>query len=129
MFSLVQWLSSALVTEADLATLNIGLPRKALSLAERLDALLFLLTVAQQNGLFNRAIFAFDHLDACLMAGQIEPLRQMGFFLTSIDKWIKLGCPIGILLGLNPSSTALRTLRKLSPKLHDRVELGLEWTQ
>jgi hypothetical protein len=129
MFSLVQWLSSTLVAEADLAMLSIGLPRKALSIAERLDALLFLLTVAQQNGLFNRAVFAFEHLDGCLRDGQIEPLRQIGFFLASVDKWVRIGCPIGILLGLNTGSTALRTLRKLSPKLHDRVELGLEWAQ
>ncbi len=128
--SFIRWVTASELSPADIARLEaVGVRRQLRVPAERSDALLFLLTLAAQNALFNRVLFAFDGVEHCLGTEQRETLRQLESFLSDTDRWVTLGCPIGIVLGFDASPANLAALRKASSKLHSRVRQGLEWAR
>jgi hypothetical protein len=130
--SFIRWVTASELTPSDVGQLEAaGIRRRLQVPAERSDALLFLLTLAAQNALFNRALFAFDNLEQCLDGGPhgVGILRQLDSFLGDVDRWVTLGCPIGIVLGFDASTSNLAALRKANSKLYARVRQGLEWAQ
>ncbi len=127
---LARWLTNEPLTDADREALRaVNVTRRIESPQERADVLLFLLTLAEHNSLVNRAVFTFDGLERLLGSAHRAALRQLDAFLGDVDRWVKLGCPIGIFLGFNATRTNLSALKRLNPKLHARVQAGLEWTQ
>lgn len=127
--SLTQWLQGYGLMETDIKVLTeIGIHKRVESDREKTDVLLFLLTLAAQNGLMSRAVFAFNGIDRALRPDSRSLLRQLDAFLGDLDRWVKLGAPVGAVLGIDTSRGGVSTLRKLNPKLAARIVTGLEWT-
>lgn len=88
------------------------------TLQERLDVMLFLLALANQNGLADRTVFVFDGVERAVRAGvdkRRDLLRQLYETATTFGRWGRLGSGAGMVLGMDP--TALETLGQY----HDRL--------
>jgi hypothetical protein len=128
--SVLQWVQGLPLTNEDISVLtSIGISKRVESDRERADILLFLLTLAAQNALLSRAIFAFNGIDRALRPDSRGLLRQLDSLLGDLDRWSRLGAPVGVILGLDTSRGGVSTMRKLNPKLAERVATGLEWTK
>jgi len=81
---------------------------------EKFDLACFVLTLGFQNDLVGPQVFAVDGLEK---AAEEAPSRRKKLFkdlqetLASLDHWAGLGCPTGVVLGVNGP------LKKFSPKL------------
>lgn len=87
--------------------------QRTLSRPDRLEALLFLLSLGVQNSLFERVIFVFDFPPEALWLGEIRSDLQM--FLEIAQRWLPMSLsPFGIVVGLE-GADVLR-LTRLHPK-------------
>jgi hypothetical protein len=119
------------LSDEDVSTLEeIGVRRRVTLDAERIDILLFLVTLAAQNGIINRMTLCFDGLEQALQSNRRALLRELDTFLATMDRWVGFShAPIGVMIGFNASARDLSQLRKLNPKLAERIEAGLVWTK
>jgi hypothetical protein len=128
--TILRWITDQPLTNEDAETLLIlGARKRVESVSERVDALLFLISLAAQNALLTRATFFFDDLERALLPDRHNTLRQLDEFLMNVDRWAtKLDCPIGVLIGFQANKQTMRALRRRNPKLYKRIETGLSWT-
>lgn len=126
----VKWLTASHLDTTDQVMLEAaGVTRRITSDQERLDVLIFLVTLAEHNGLLNRYILCFDGLERAIRPEKRTLLREMQTFLTTLDRWIRIAqSPIGVLIGMDTSPRQMSSLRKLCPKLADEIQAGLVWT-
>lgn len=126
----VRWLTASPLNTTEQAMLEAcGVTRRITSDQERLDVLCFLITLCHDNALLNRYVLCFDGLERALHPENRAQLREMNTFLATLDRWIRLTqTPIGVLIGMDASSTKLAALRRLNPKLADQIVAGLDWT-
>lgn len=129
--ALERFITRAAFSQADYQALLPVVPRRLVdSDHEAMDMLLFLLTLAAQNGVINRALFAFDGLEKILKPECRSELRQLDSFLGDVDRWVsKRGCPVGIAIGFDATRANLNLLKRLNPKLYTRIDAGLGWTR
>lgn len=128
--SIIRWVTNEPLSEVDRDILGLfGIARPIEQASDRLNVLFLLVTLAEQNALINRAVFALNDLEYVLRPEGRALLRQLDTFLGIVDRWSGLGCPIGIVLGFDASQRNMALLKRLNPKLHQRVELGLEWVR
>lgn len=107
-----------------------GIHREVLDVHERATLLLFMLTLASENGLLTRVIFGFEGFDDAIDREDILRLRQFASLMERLDTWVKVvRAPIGLMVGLNPTVNRLTQLKKLHKKLGARVEAGLGWAR
>lgn len=105
---------------------SLGIKRLITKDAERLDVACFLLSLACQNGLLERAIFLFDDLEHALQPNKRSMLRQLRDVLDAGRRWTRLGSnPLGVVLGFTGSQTDLQLLTKYNPTLATEVREGL----
>lgn len=127
--SVLQWLQGLPLTDEDIQRLTaIGIHKRVESDREKSDVLLFLLTLAAHNGLISRVVIAFNGIERALRPDSRALLRQLDAFCGDLDRWAKLGAPVGAVLGIDLSRGGVSSLRKLNVKLAERVTTGLEWT-
>jgi hypothetical protein len=127
----VRWLTASQLSASDLAMLEAaGVTRRVTSDQERMDVLFFLLTLAEHNTLLNRYVLCFDGLERALRPEKRSLLREMGSFLTTLDRWIRVAqTPVGVLIGMDTSPRQISALRRMNPKLGDAVVAGMSWIQ
>jgi hypothetical protein len=128
-FAITRWMTMAELSADDLRVLEkIGVTRRVQSDTERFDLLFFLITLASQNGILNRMTFCFDGLESALRSDKRSLLREMDLFLGAAERWVKFTqAPVGVLIGFGASEREMSQLRKLNPKLADRIEASLAW--
>lgn len=81
-------------TVRDLVLLGVG--RRVSGEAEKLDLLLFLLTLAAQNGLVRQVFAVMDNLESAERAR----LKELVFVVEACTRWAKIpGMPLGLVLG------------------------------
>ncbi len=112
------------------ALAEIGINRLVSSPAERLDVTCFLLSLAYQNGLLERAVFFFDDLEHALQPSKRSALRQLRDLLDCGRRWARIGgSPLGILVGFTGTRTDLQLLAKYNAGLTHDVNAGLAWAR
>jgi hypothetical protein len=129
MGAVIRWLSGETLGEGDrkaLAALGID---RLVAENERLGVLLFLFTLAYQNGLLERMVFVFDNLESALHPSERSTLRQLHVLLETGRRWARLGSPVGFLIGFTGSRSDLSLLGKLNSKLAEDVSAGLDWAR
>jgi hypothetical protein len=95
--------------------------RRSLSAEEQLGVLLFLLTLANQNGLLPTTFFVLSDLERVTRQDAVD----LHGILSALERWKPIGCPLRLLVtwdGLNKNA-----LRRLNPKLYKQVREGLHW--
>lgn len=110
------WLTEG---EEDLELLpGLGIENRPLTTHQRIDLLLFLLALAQQNSLIDAPVFVFDGLERA--PAQEIPLKELlqGLLemIEAVENWASLGSPAGILIGVSSGGT-LRSLRRHNGRL------------
>lgn len=95
--------------------------RRSLNPEDQVGVLLFLLTLANQNGLLPATIFVLSDLERVTRqdAGDLHGI------LSALERWKPIGCPLRLLVtwdGRNKTA-----LRRLNPKLYKQVREGLHW--
>lgn len=123
----VKWISMGNLDAHDIKCLtHAGVRRRVTSINERIDLLVFLLTVAEQNALILKSVFVFDGLEAA--CNDRPRLRELHTMMQGIARWSKaMETPIGFVLGLDLKRRP--QLRRANEKLSDDVTRGLEWTR
>jgi hypothetical protein len=94
-----------------------------LSPRERVDLLLFLFTLAQQNNLVTPTVFVFDGLDRALQQPIEASKRLLGGLLIlveAIEYWATLGSSVGLLIGM-PNRQVISQLRRSNVRLYRRL--------
>lgn len=130
-FAITRWMTGLELGDDDIRVLEkIGVGRRVSSVAERFDLLFFLVTLCAQNGLLNRMVLCFDGLERALQSSHRPVLRELDMFLGALERWVKFTqTPVGVLVGFGASEREKSQLRKLNPKLADRIVAGLAWTK
>ena len=73
----------------------------AASVGERYDTVMLWLTLGAQNDLFDRVILPLDGFDRAFRSNSMyQWYDELEAFLLSARKWSGLGCPLGILIGV-----------------------------
>jgi hypothetical protein len=131
MVHFTRWITGEpLGDEGRKALASIGINRLISSHTERLDVVCFLLSLACQNGLLERAIFLFDDLEHALQPNKRSVLRQLRDLLDCGRRWARIGgSPLGILIGFTGSRTDLQLLAKYNTVLMNDVTAGLAWAR
>jgi hypothetical protein len=126
-----RWLvGDPLDAEGEKVLSALGINRHVVSPVERLDVLCFLLCLACQNGLLERAVFFFDDLEHALQPNRRSQLRQLWDLLECSRRWVRIGgCPLGVLIGFTGSRADMQLLTKLHPKLSVDITAGLNRTR
>jgi hypothetical protein len=127
--AIVRWMTGTPLSMTEANELETaGVTRHINTDSERLDVLLFLITLAEQNGLLNRYVVCFDGLERVLTSDNRSLLREMQTFLTMVDRWVHLAqTPIGVLLGMDTSPRHMSTIRRLNKKLAETIDAGVAW--
>ena len=89
---------------------------------EQLDLTLFLVALATQSGVINRLTLSLDNVEQASLAGIKERrnyLRELDELVFACTRWEKLGCTLGIILGVERLS-----LLNPSPKLGKLLNSG-----
>lgn len=119
MGALLRWLCVADLSDSQQEMLEqSGIERNLETLPERLDMLLFLLALANQNGLADRTVFVFDGVERAVRAGadkRKDLLRQLYDTALTFTRWGRLGSGAGMVIGMDPD--ALETLGQYHEKL------------
>ncbi len=123
----LRWVLNEPLTVSDRAALSqIGVRRVVGTEQEQLDVFLFLLTLAGQNGLLNRAVLYFDKLERALDGAGRPILRQLHTLVLTGERWTKLGnCPLGVIVGFSAQTRDRTQLRRLHAKLATEIEVGI----
>lgn len=131
MNTFTRWLTGDALSADDRKTLSdLGIKRLVQKDAEKFDVACFLLSLACQNGLLERAVFLFDDLEHALQPSKRSALRHVRDLLDCARRWSRLGSnPLGILIGFTGSTTDLRLLDKYNGQLAVDVRAGLAWTR
>jgi hypothetical protein len=128
--TIIRWVSSEPLEAADYALLNqVRVQRLVKSEHERMDLLLCLATIASQSGLVGPVVLGYGELEEALYAHCRPALRQLCDVLGDVDRWSKLGSPVGVVVGFRNGRRDLPSLRRLNPKLAERIEAGLSWAK
>lgn len=124
--TMVRWLTGSELHPEDHNCLAVsGLHRRIMRDQERIGALLFLVTLATQNGLISKLVVGFDCLEAACCVNERGVLRQLHVLIGVADRWVHMfKSPIGFVIGFN--ETKLQALRKLNPRLASFVHESLE---
>lgn len=127
--TVVRWLTGNPLSMAEAHELEAaGATRRITTDRERFDVLLFLITLAEQNGLLNRYVICFDGLERVLTSDSRSLLREMQTFLTTVDRWVRFAqTPIGVLIGMDTNSRHMSLLQRLNKKLANDIEAGVAW--
>jgi hypothetical protein len=125
----IRWFTASHLAPTDQAMLEAaGVTRRVTTDQERLDILMFLITLSEHNGLLNRIVMCFDGLERVLRPEHRPLLRELDSFITTVDRWVRLAkTPIGVLVGMDTSPRQMTALRKLCPKLATDIHLGMTW--
>lgn len=119
--AVLRWLASQDLSPEQQAQLEkVHIDRELVSVQERLDMLLFLLALAYQNGLADRAIFVFDGLERVVRSSPIkrkELIHQLTEATTALTRWSRLGSATGVVFGLDESGGAIDALSQYSDRL------------
>ncbi len=124
-----QWINGEPLGDDSRAVLaGIGIHRRITSNLEKLDVIGFLLALAGQMRLLERAIFLIDDLERALVPNKRFLLGQLRDMLSSGRRWTQFGVnPLGILLGFTGSQTDMKLLGKHQATLATEVGAGLNW--
>lgn len=132
LLAFLRWASRIELTEEDKVRLQMGAPRHRIrtlaSPAEQIDIFMFLLSVAAQNGLFDRIVFVYDDLgEACLNSALYRAkLRELRQLTEAAARWSAyVNTPIGFILGFDPKK--MRSLKRMHPQLAEEVSASLAW--
>lgn len=126
----LRWITGRKLNERDQEALTaLGIRKLVSSDTERFDVLCFLLTLGHHNGFLERAVFVFDGLERALEFDRRPVLRQLQTLLDRGRTWVKLGCPIGILVGFSGEKNDVKQLFRLNGKLGHDITNSLDWMQ
>lgn len=114
----------ATLTDSEKAFLQRAQVSQAVTEAERFEVILFILSLARQNGVVGGIVLALDGLEEVVDKGRAEELFKL---LEITERWTKLGSPLGILLGWRGTKDDCRRLTKLHPRLAKRVLQADAW--
>jgi hypothetical protein len=92
---------------------------------DKLDLRCFLLTLSFQSGLIGPSVLTFDNVDQAATAiptRRKSYLKELLDILQVVERWSKLGCPLGLAVGLNVD---LEELKKTAPKVHGLLARGV----
>lgn len=97
-----------------------GIRREVTEPADQIEVLLFLLTLAEQNGVVGKTTFVYDDLDsACHPEGR-DRLREVYSLHRTFDRWVRdTEAPFGLILGFDPQRLGL--LRRHHPRLANEI--------
>jgi hypothetical protein len=125
----VRWLTMCPLDEADIQFLTrVGVNRRVTSLSERIDLLIFFLTLASQNAIIHKTVFVFDALEAACSNKDRPKLRELHMMMRRVSRWSKsMETPIGFILGFDHLKLPL--LQRTHEKLCLDVTSGLKWSQ
>jgi len=123
---IVRWMTME-PEPADARVLDeVGVRRSPGSTDERLDLLILLLTLAEQNGVVGKTAFVFDDLDAGCRSDSRPYLRELHHLMQATVRWAKFTeIPVGLILGFDPRNAPL--LRRTNPKLASDVLAAMTW--
>jgi hypothetical protein len=117
--TVVRWLTGQTLDETDRETLKrLKVARRVEMIPQRMEALCFLLVLAEQNELLPRFGFYLDGFEAVINNEDPMRLEELHALVTIVDRWAKLGLfPMSIILGWSGTTADQNTLRKNHPRL------------
>lgn len=122
--TLSRWVSADELTDADRKRLGkIGIDHELTTAYERLDILFFLAALAKHNDLTDGLIFIVDELDRAVLQSANRKkslLRELSEFCLSVDRWNRLGAPIGFMVGYSSEHPPFESLSRSNTKLGSR---------
>lgn len=93
------------------------------TIEQRLEVLLFLLTLSAHNQVLSETVFHLDGVETF----SSEDLNALDLFLRELPYWTICGCPISVLVGWRASSEDKASVRRSHPKLYRRLRMALRW--
>jgi hypothetical protein len=124
--SVTEWLSGSGPTGDKQGWFRaMGLRGTTPSMAQRCDLLCMLLTLAAQNDLISDFCFSFSSLEKAVVT-DATLLKDLEILISTTERWIKMGSPIGVILGFDATDETLAALQEKNPKLAARVEASLK---
>lgn len=85
---------------------SLGFEDEVASNADRYDMIFLWLTLARYNGILDRIILPFDGFErASQDEGKIAELEEL---LQAAERWSSLGCPLGIVIGIENLNVSKR---------------------
>jgi hypothetical protein len=129
LYTLVRWMTGTELKKEDIAFLtSIGVNRKPMHINERIDLLIFFLTLADHNALLVSPIFLFDGLEAAVTAKDRTRLRELHAIVQGVSRWgAHMASPVGIMLGFD--TRKLGALKRINEPFGKDVERYLAWTR
>ncbi len=94
------------------------------SSTDRLEVVLFLLTLAKNNQLIGSVLLTLDDVESLTLPEQFEDLYK---FLSECMDWTMNGCLLRIILGWRGAKEDERALRKAHPQLAKRLTFNKKW--
>lgn len=127
--TILRWMGGASLSEEDHRLLSdAGIDRETHSTQERLDLTFFLMTMAHQNGVFDRAVLVFDGLETGIRLAQDRRkklLHELPELIATAHRWSRLNSGVGLVLGLNANESVMAALRSYKPALAKQIEASL----
>lgn len=87
-----------------------------------MDVILFLLTLARQNGMVHQELVLLNNLECLEGKAEAEDLYR---FISAVEHWGPLGSPLRVLLGWRGDADDVQRLRELHPRLLAKVRLAI----
>lgn len=103
---------------------SLGITREPSTVYERLDLLFFLVALAKQNDLVDRAVFVFDGLEKLVTQGisrRKAALKETFEFCVAAERWARLGAPVGFLFGYSGEHKPIEAIGRAHSKLGDKL--------
>ena len=102
-----------------------GVSRQPSVPTERMDLLLMLLILAEQNGVLGKTVFVFDDLESACTPEHRPRLRELHALMQATQRWAGFTeIPVGLILGFDPRKAP--ALRRANPKLTLDVLAAME---
>jgi len=123
--TLSRWMTAATLTPEEKTLLgSLGIEHELETTHERLDMLFFLATLARQNELLHPTVLVLDGLERILTQGTAKRkayLKELHEFLMAVDRWGRLGSPIGFMIGYSNEHDALEGFEKANAKVGEKL--------
>jgi len=92
---------------------------------ERMDLLLFILSLAKDNQLIEEFILFLGEIGK-LTLDKAEGINEI---ILALDRWVSIGCPLNLLLGWRGSDEDKAQLKEVHPRLLVRFKKGAAWSK
>lgn len=91
-------------------------PRQLQVLSERIDMLVFFLTLAEQNGVISKVVLVWDDLETAVRNGSRASLTVMRQILEAVTRWARnMEIPLAFMLGVDAAK--VQSIKRLNTRL------------